>query len=62
MVAVAHKMIKHAKIIDVDKIDAVKEEHAFEWIVVIVHNKLSVAIKLIAISAVQNVMKSLRIS
>jgi hypothetical protein len=55
-------MIKHAKIIDVDKIDAVKEEHAFEWIVVIVHNKLSVAIKLIAISAVQNVMKSLRIS
>ena len=30
LVAVAHKMIKHAKIIDADKIDAVKEEHAFE--------------------------------
>jgi hypothetical protein len=54
-------MIKHAKIIDADKIDAVKEEHAFEWIVVIVHNKLSVAIKLIAISAVQNVIKNLRL-
>lgn len=29
-VAVVHKMIKHAKIIDADKIDTVKEEHAFE--------------------------------